>query len=306
MPSQRIRPLVPILMALALLLPPALAAQEIEARTLANTPVDLNLIALAYGYSKGNVFLDPSLPIEDVNAKLHIGVVRYTRTFSLGGESAKVRVVLPFSSGHWEGLLEGEFGQRDASGIGDARFILDINVYGAPALTSREITSYRQRTIVGVSLLVVTPTGTYDRTKLINLGANRWGLRPQLGVSRAVGSWAFEGIAGVWLFTDNNDFLEGRHLSQDPLYVLKGDAVYTIRPGVWVGVGIGYGRGGTTTVDGVIRQTLQTNYRLGGTFAYALTAHHGISVSAASGVATRAGAEYDSFTVAYQYLWGPR
>ena len=284
--------------------PPILLAQEIEPRSYTNTPVGLNFIAFVYGYSTGNVFLDPSLPIEDIDAKLHIGAVRYTRTFSLRGSSANAKVTLPFSAGHWEGLLEGEFRQRDANGVGDVRFLIDVNLYGAPALSVREFASYRQRTIVGVSLLVVAPTGTYDRTKLINLGANRWTFRPQIGVSRALGKWTFEGIGSVWLFGDNDDFFNGKLLSQDPLFVLKGDAVYTFRPGMWLGLGVGYACGGRTIIETEIRQTLQSNYRFGGTFAYAVAPQHGVSFSLVSGVATRAGADFDSVVVAYQYLWG--
>jgi len=284
--------------------PTTAAAQELEPRTIRNTPVGLNFITFAYGYSVGNVLLDPSLPVENLIAKVHIGLVRYTRTFSVAGKSASTRVFLPFSAGHWEGLLDGEFRQRDAGGVGDARFAVDVNLYGAPAMTARQFVDYRQTTIVGVSFLLAAPTGTYDHTKLINLGSNRWMLRPQLGISRAIGNWTLEGIGSVWFFSDNDDFFAGLTLQQAPLYVLKGDVAYTFRRGIWLGLGVAYARGGRTTIDGAVRQTLQNNFRFGGTFAYAVAPQHGVSFSAISGATTRVGADFDSFVFAYQYLWG--
>ena len=59
---------------------------------------------------------------------------------------------------------------------------------------------------MGVSVTVAPPLGQYDSTKLINLGTNRWSVRPELGVSREIGQWVVEAMAGVWVFTDNTDF----------------------------------------------------------------------------------------------------
>ena len=79
------------------------------------------------------------------------------------------------------------------------------------------VRAYRQRTIVGVSLTVAPPPGQYDSAKLINIGTHRWSFKPEIGLSRAFGQWVVEGMAGVWLFTDNDDFLGGRTREQDPL-----------------------------------------------------------------------------------------
>ena len=43
------------------------------------------------------------------------------------------------------------------------------------------------RTLVGVSLTVAPPLGQYDDTKVINLGTNRWSVKPEIGLSRACG-----------------------------------------------------------------------------------------------------------------------
>ena len=290
-------------------------AQELEPRLFANTPAGVNFFAVGYGHSSGNVLLDPTLPIEDLDANIHLTFVRYTRTVDFFGLSSKVMALLPFSGADWEGsIVDGSgalgsvFGtgrqERHVTGFGDARFTWAVNFVGSPALRPREFGEYRQRTIVGAIVQVVAPTGQYDADKLLNLSSNRWVLRPQVGVSRAVGRWTLEGAASVLLFADNNDFFGGMRLSQEPLYTVQGHAIYGFRPGVWLGIGMAYGRGGTTRVNGVIRNTKLSTYRIGGTFAYAITPRHGLSVGFTSGVRAKAGADFDSIGCAYQYMWG--
>ena len=68
--------------------------------------------------------------------------------------------------------------------MGDPRFRVSVNLFGAPALSVKEFASYRQDLIVGVSLQVSAPLGQYDDTKLLNLGSNRWSSDPNSGFQR--------------------------------------------------------------------------------------------------------------------------
>jgi hypothetical protein len=63
------------------------------------------------------------------------------------------------------------------SGLGDPRFRVSVNLFGAPALSAKDFASYRQDVIVGVSLQVSAPFGQYDDSKLLNLGSNRYSNR---------------------------------------------------------------------------------------------------------------------------------
>ncbi len=60
-------------------------AQELEPRLLSNTPVGMNYLLLGYAYGTGNILLDSSLPIEDLNANLHIVIGAYVRTIDFFG-----------------------------------------------------------------------------------------------------------------------------------------------------------------------------------------------------------------------------
>jgi hypothetical protein len=97
----------------ALALPGAVGAQELEARAYANTPVGVNFIALAYAYAAGNVFFDSALPIEDADGRTSIVAARYVRSIGLFGKPGKLKALVPFASGHWDGFIDGEFRTRD-------------------------------------------------------------------------------------------------------------------------------------------------------------------------------------------------
>jgi len=271
-------------------------AQEFEPRTYAVAPPGLNFVAVGYGFATGAVFMDPSLPAEDVSADVHLVVMRYVRTLELFGLPSKLKVVLPLSDGHWEGFLEDEFRTRDATGQGDARIVMETLFAGA---------GHEKKTTWGARLQVVLPTGQYDNNRLINLGANRWGAIPEVGFSYPAGKWSFEGALAAWIFGTNDDFL-GVRLEQDPLLVAKFHAVRSIRPGFWWALASGYGYGGRTTVDGVQRDTLQRNWRLAFMMAYPLRPNQGISISIGSGGNFGAGTDFDTFGVGYQYSWGGR
>lgn len=279
-------------------------AQELEPRTYANTAVGVNLAGAVVGISRGNVLLDPALPIADLDGDVAYGILQYLRSFGLLGQSTKVNVLVPFTDGNWTGTLDGEPRRRDATGFGDARLTLEWNFVGAPAMTARELRNYDQKTIVGASIRVIAPTGDYDDTKLINLGSNRWSYRLELGASRAFGAWAIEGIGAVWAFGNNDAFFNGNYLQQDELWVVKTHLVYSFRPGFWIGAGVGYGNGGRTIVNGVPRDNRQENWRIGATIAYPFNKQHGISLTLGSGFNQGAGADFDTIALGYRFAWG--
>jgi hypothetical protein len=295
------------ILAAVLALLPALAsrlvAQELEPRAFAPVPTGVNFVAAGYGYSFGNVLLDPSIPVEDGTGKVHSLVGAYVRTFSFFGMSAKVDAIVPFAFGDWEGKLAGQDTSRSATGFGDPSVRLAVNFIGAPALEIPRFMTYRQGTIVGASLRVVAPLGQYDETKLINLGTNRWTFIPRLGVSRRLGHWTVEGVGSVWLFTANPDFL-GTHLQQDPLWTLQANVSYTFDGGAWLAVDGGWGSGARANVNGVKADTDQQNARFGATAAYPLTRRASLKLSWISGASTRLGADFDSLVLLYQYRWG--
>ena len=279
-------------------------AQSIEPRAYSNTPVGVNFVLAGYAYTRGGLEFDTSVPITDPNLHTSNAVFAYARALDLWGKSGKFDVVVPYTWLSGTAQYMGQPVQRVVNGIGDPLFRLSVNLYGAPALSLEEFQSYRQDLIVGVSLQVSAPAGQYDNSRIVNIGANRWWFKPQLGVSKAMGPWTLEGTAAVTLFTDNNDFFGGTTRSQDPLYSFQGHAIYNFDSGIWLSLDATYFVGGRSTIGGTLNNDLQQNWRLGGTLAVPVDVRSSIKLFASSGVSARTGNNYDLIGIAWQYRWG--
>ena len=147
--------------------------------------------------------------------------------------------------------------------MGDTKLKCTVNLMGAPALGMSEFMRRKPQTTFGASLTVSAPTGEYHSDKLINVGTNRWALKPEIGVSHPVGRWTFEAIAGAWFFEDNDDFFGGRHREQEPLASVQAHVSYTFRPRLWLALNATYYDGGRSTLDGVEKDDRQSNSRYG-------------------------------------------
>ena len=111
-------------------------AQELEPRAYRSLPVGRNFGILVYSFSTGDVVIDPTIPVEDLEAEIHSRTAGYMRTFPLFGRSSTLTANLPYVV-HASGA-----GTRNAvmvdgvrSGPADARFRLTHLLVGAPALT---------------------------------------------------------------------------------------------------------------------------------------------------------------------------
>jgi hypothetical protein len=278
-------------------------AQQLEPRAYSLSPVGTNFFGTACFYQSGGAVLDPSLPIENVQARVQTAIPFYGRTFGLFGRLASLSVLAPFAYAVVEGDVQEARKSVDRTGFGDPAMRLAVNLFGGPALTPKEFRAFKQGTTLGTSLTVFAPFGQYDPAKLINLGTNRWAFRPELGLSHPLGPWDLELSAGVWLFTDNNDFFGGKVRRQDPLLSLQTHIVYTIRPRMWAAVDFIYYGGGSTTVDGQSKNDRQDNTRGGLTLAVPVTAHQSLKLSWSRGVSTRVGTAFETFGVAWQVFW---
>lgn len=279
-------------------------AQELEPRALTNVPVGMNFAVVGYGFAQGNILLDPAVPIEDLNSKVHSVVGAYVRAINIFGLSGKVDVVAPYAVGYWEGLLTGIDTSTSRSGMGDMRFRLSFNFIGAPALKRAEFADYKPKNISGFSLQVRAPTGQYYSNKLINLGSNRWVFRPQWGFSRNINKWILETYLSAWIFTPNNDFYGGNTLKQNMLYAIKFHTIRSLKKGIWMAFDAGYAIGGITYINDEEGDTRISTFRLGLTYAMPLGIHHSLKFSGISAIRLEKGSDFNALVVNYQYRWG--
>jgi len=296
--------LIRIVAAVALMLVPVgAAAQELEPGAFWPLPVGLNIVTAVNSFNIGDVAFEPSAPIDEASAQINTTAFAFTRALSLAGRSANLGIQVPVVAGHLEGLYLGEFAEVDRFGLTDPRFRFAVNLYGAPAMVPKAYASYRMRTIVGVSVVVSPPLGQYDSTRLINIGNNRWSFKPELGVARTFGPWVVEGMAGVWMFTDNDDFIGNRTRSQAPIVATQLHLTYRFKGGMWLAADANYYTGGRTTIGGTESIYIQRNSRIGATFSKALTRRHSIRASFSRGAYTTIGGDFTSVAFGYNYAW---
>lgn len=283
---------------------PSAAAYELEPRSYMNLPVGMNFLGMGVIFQSGDVATDPATLLEDAEVDVFTPVLAYARAIDLWGRSAKVDVVAPYHCMEGSAYVQGMRYERDVCGLGDPAVKLSVNLIGAPATTLADLPRYRQDLIFGVGLRVGAPAGEFDSDKLLNPGANRWTIQPEAGLSKTVGRWTFESILSAKWFTDNDEFFGGVRREQEPIYALQGHLIYTFRPATWVALDANGFRGGRTEVDGRKGDDLQRNSRWGVTLALPLNRHHSLKLAASKGVVTRAGGDFEMFTVVWQYRWG--
>jgi hypothetical protein len=170
--------------------------------------------------------------------------------------------------------------------------------------------SWKQKLIVGASLTVTAPTGQYHAMALVNVGTNRWGFKPELGLSRRWGHWILDTYGGVWFFSENheyfshNAFFPGKNTQlQNPLGALEAHLSYDIRPRLWLSADANYFYGGSTNLNGVASSgTVIANSKAGVTASVPLYKHQSLKFSYNYAGIVRVGGHYHN-AIGWQYSW---
>ena len=279
-------------------------ATDIEPRAYSNIPVGINFLLAGYSYVKGNIAFAPTIPIENAKLETHSSVFAYVRSLDIWGKSGKLDIIIPEAWLSGTAEVSGQPKEREIAGFADPLFRFYVNFYGAPALSMKEFANYQQDTIIGVSLAVTPPGGQYDPSKLVNVGTNRWSIKPEMGISKAWGPLITEFAAGVYVFTDNHQPFQGNILEQGPIYNLQGHLIYNFGSGIWGAFDANYYTGGRTVMDNKTADNLQQNWRVGGTLAFPINRNNSIKINGSTGIFSRTGSHYDILGIAWQYRWG--
>lgn len=86
-----------ILIRVSLLAGYATLAQDLEPRSLSSMPIGTNVAVASYAFSSGNIMLDKTLPIENLESELNSIVFAYARSFKLFNKLTKVDAVVPYA-----------------------------------------------------------------------------------------------------------------------------------------------------------------------------------------------------------------
>ncbi len=250
-------------------------AQDIEPRRWTPLPVGTQILGVGYGYSSGDVFFDPVLSIENADVDANTLLVSYVNSFSLGGKLARFDMLIPWQTARWDGLLDGVPASTERSGFADPIFRLSVNLAGAPTAESAELHAHMQahpvNTIVGAALAVSVPVGDYYEDKLLNLGQNRFIVRPQIGVVHNRGPWSYELTGSIFFFSDNDEFFNGSTREQNPIYATQAHVIRMLKPGMWLSLSAGYGEGGRSAINGERKDDEKANFLSAVSMGYPLS-----------------------------------
>jgi hypothetical protein len=255
-------------------------AQELEPQRWRHLPIDTNFYVAGFLRTDADIYTDPPSRLDDVTMNLDTWLLGYTRTFELFGKTAQVQLVQPWQTGSWAGTIDGIPAAVDRKGLGDTQVRFAIQLFGAPPLEPEAYATYRAvtkvDTTVGVGLGVQLPTGRYDEDKLINLGANRFAFRPEIGIVHNRGPWSFEASGNISFYTDNNSYFNDSEIETKPLYFAQANVLYRIRPDLWVAAGGGYAAGSANTINGIDNNDPRENILWGAGIGYSFTPWMGV------------------------------
>ena len=288
-------------------------AQDLAPRAYLITPLHSNAINLTYSFYNGGLDFNGVIPITGATGTYSVPNLGYYHSFSVFGRSANVAVGLPYGIGTFQGSVLGTNQQIYRSGLFDLGVRLSVNLKGGPAMPISKFVKWTQKSVLGVSVKVIAPTGQYDPTKLINWGINRWAFRPELGYSRRIGKWWLDGYAGVWFFTANQKFYSTpvpKPQTQNPIGAFEGHLSYDAKKfrgkgsPIWFSLDGNLWFGGATSLGGSWNPaTRQTSSRVGFTAAFPLSQHNSIKTSFSTGAYVRFGGDYQNASISWQYSW---
>jgi len=279
-------------------------AQDLEPRVYSASPVGTSFLQFGFGRNSGDVTFDPTIPITNVHASFYSPTVGASHTFGLFGRQSLLSAAIPYIWGNVTGDVGTQAGKVYRSGLGDMRLRYSINLHGSPALSPKEFARRRQSFIIATSITVQAPSGQYDSTKLINIGANRWAFKPEVGFSYPLRKLYLDLYAGAWFFSDNGSYYPGTvNRSEEPLTALQGHVSYTIRRGLWAAFDATWYGGGAVSVSGGPATDRESNSRMGATVSLPLPAGQSIKVAFSSGVSGTIGADFKTLSISWQKVW---
>jgi Putative MetA-pathway of phenol degradation len=281
-----------------------LLAQEIEPRSYAVVPTGLHAMALSYTFSSGNVITEGSSPIQNLNVTNNVFNLGYVRTYTLFNRLARLAVSVPFGFLNGSAKFQGIDTSGSRTGFYDGRIKFGVNLFGSPALAPQDFQKFQEQTVFGTSLVISVPIGQYYPSKLINLGSNRWGFKPELGLSHREGRLFYEIYSGVWFYTTNTDFFKSYVQQENSLFTFQAHVDYTFKHGKYLALNGGYADGGETSLNGMEQHDEDQNWRIGATFSSPVfNKHQSVKIMVNTGIATKAGQNYTALTIVYQYSW---
>jgi hypothetical protein len=294
----------PCLVLAALHVPYRACGQFNDPRAYENTPVGTNQLELGYTYVHANASLDTSLVVAGASLNLNQGIIDYTRYFGFFHHLMWVEAGVPVAG--LSGSTSGTNIQGSTRGTGDSSYAFGVLLKGGPALSVEQFKDYQPTTTVGLSLTMTAPTGSYQPSRILNLGSNRWSFKPELAWLHPLGreqQWELDAYTNVSFYTDNTSYHGKEILQQAPLPGIEGHLSYSFTHNIGASFDTRYSFRGTTTVDGVPQNNAQQNLILGSEMTISLNSRNTLIFEFAKALVHNNGPAVVGFSVKYDYTW---
>ena len=285
-------------------IPDRACGQFNDPRAYENSPIGTNQLELGYAYVHANASLDTSLVVPGAKFDVNQGIVDYTRYFGFLHRLMWVEAGVPIAG--LSGSISGTKIQGSTTGAGDSSYSVAVLLKGGPALTAEQFEHYQPATTLGLSLTMTAPTGSYQSNKILNLGSDRWSLKPELAWSHPFGheqKWEFDAYGNVSFYTDNTAYHGREILRQDPLPAVEGHLSYSFTDKIWTSLDTRYSFRGTTAVNGVPQDNAQQNLILGAEMNISLNPQNTLIFEFAKALVHNNGPAVVGFSVRYDYTW---
>ena len=181
-------------------------------------------------YAQGRKQFDGSIDSQTL-------ALRLVNFFRIGDTTASTIVVLPWTTSEVSPApLAARLGAK-STGFGDLR--------------------------LGITAMVIAPSGAYDNSQVINTGENRWRFVLGGGWQKDITpQWLVELSPEIAYYGDNDDYYKGHRLAQRTTYALTGYLRYRLNTTWHLYVGGQVNRGGETQINGVDLNNQANNDRL--------------------------------------------
>jgi hypothetical protein len=282
-------------------------AQDLSPRAYVITPIHTNGVILTWAYFDGGVDFNGTVPISGATGTYNVPIFSLYHTLNFFRRSANLTASFPYAVGNFTGTVMGQQQSIYRSGLLDTSIRFSVNLRGGPAMTPQVFSKWKQKTLIGLSVKIIAPTGQYEPTKLVNWGINRWAFKPELGYSKRWNHWVLDGYGGAWFYTTNPASYAQpapKPQTEAPIGSLEGHLSYDLKPRYWISLDGNFWFGGVTTLAGIQNlQTRQTGSRIGGTASVPLGKHQSIKINYSNGTYIRFGGNYQNVSLAWQYSW---
>ena len=179
--------------------------------------------------------------------------LRAARGFRVGDTTVAGVAVLPWSDSRTAPVPLATAMGAKAKGLSDLRL----------GLTAWLINDKATANYLGISGMLIAPTGDYDGRQVLNAGENRWRFIFSGGWQKDITPrFLVELSPEIAIYGDNNDYAGKRRLEQRTSYALTGYLRWRVTPTWHVHLGGQFNRGGETRINGVDQRNPANNDRV--------------------------------------------